>query len=485
MIADLNSVVSKYEDTLLGKKYLFVPCDNSDKLLVLLSAHNQKNRYFLLRAFLEEQNINLLFITDPKNTWYLDEDKGEVYNSILGKIFSRFDRKNIYIFGSSMAGYAAIHFSVLNNVNCLACNPQVSLDLSLDYGWHELNKNMLKVLSNGGAVQIESLLDNSVYDSVMCIVHGHAPIDVANVELILGSSTPIRKLLIYTLDTDDHAMPFGRNVAKIYEVIDLMGRFSNFELSFQDQTPQIGVLRENRKYAVFNKQSIPYRYLSQRDSSTALSWQRRHTVELPGAYFIRDVGYYNSVGALSGVLCSYDGDRFFPLLPKSGMTGLSYLSLPNSHDVLLKNNDFLLEGLWVRVPNGQKLSYFATSGFSANYLDSKNVYINWELGFLLKSRFKEGHFVTCYLDVEIDQGSVTLSLGAFGNAGYYQSNKVIEKSGRYVLTFQAVNIKIGHRDSLFARVYFLPDAIDKIVKINSMAVVHGFFPDITFFDNCP
>lgn len=66
---DIASVVEQNEKIVLGKKVLFVPISrdsNSEKLLIVMSAHNQGNKYMALRSFLENQVCDLLFISDPK-----------------------------------------------------------------------------------------------------------------------------------------------------------------------------------------------------------------------------------------------------------------------------------------------------------------------------------------------------------------------------------------------------------------------------------
>src|SRR3989338_1306191 len=102
MNVNLEEIVSIHEVVDFEKKYLFIPFSESDELIVLLSAHNQKEKYFLLRTFMANQKTNLLFMTDPKNTWYLDDDGGATYDNILKKIFSNFSKNKTYIFGSSM-----------------------------------------------------------------------------------------------------------------------------------------------------------------------------------------------------------------------------------------------------------------------------------------------------------------------------------------------------------------------------------------------
>lgn len=475
---NIGEIVQSNEKTISDKKYLFVECEGSNKVLVLLSAHNQGDKYFLLRSFLENQKFNLLFITDPDNSWYLNDDFGAKYIEIISSVISNYKKEDAYIFGSSMAGYAAINFAVQLNINALVCNPQVNLDLSLDYGWYDLNKNIKKLTSNNKAVALERLLNNTFFDKTMCIVHGHAPIDVTNVELILGSSAPVRKLLVYTLDTDDHAMPFGRDVQKVYEALDLIDRFNKFNLAVEDSNSGISILRENRKKQISKNFDSQFRSLSRKYLDQML-WVKRHEIDKPGVYFFSDVGYYNKKGKISGALIFFDGDTY-DCLTTAALNRSQSLKIKNPEkEIIFKNNDEIFENAWVRVPDGGELKLSDSGFIDAVYGETTNSYINWDL-IKVYPDIKEGMFISCLLDVEFDQGKITLSLGAFGDSGYYQTNKVIDKSGHYVLSFHIVNINKKHKDAIFSRIYFYPDGSSKKIKINKFLVSDGFYPD-TFF----
>lgn len=477
---DLDATVKSNEKEFFGKKYLYIPLKESEKLLVVLSAHNQGSRYFLLRSFFNQQRHNLLFITNPKNNWYLDDDYGKTYLDLIQSFAQSFDKKNVFIFGSSMAGYAAINFAVRLNVNCLTCNPQVNLELSMDYGWSDLNRNIANLVSEKKSIPLETLLNQSVFYGVICIIHGHNPIDVANVELILGSSTSVRKLLVYTLDTDDHAMPFGRDVEKVYEVLELIAKFNSFNLDLQDASGISTVLRENRKEMIQKGAKFPHRFLSNFYKPSESTWRLRHKLKRPGAYFFEDVGYYNSAGQISGALIIYDGDQYYPISGKVHPHKKKSINFSGSLD--LSNNQIVKPNVWVRVPDDGKL--FLKEGiFHAVCADSKNCYINWDLrNEVSKIELYVGMYVSCLLDIEVSDGNITFSIGAFGQSGYYQVNKTITSSGRYTITFQIQSINLKHSHSLFSRVYFFPDGKEKNVTIRALYFSPGNFPLESFFN---
>lgn len=450
-------------------------------MLILLSAHNQGNRYFLLKSFISNQKYNLLFITNPENNWYLDDNLGESYIKLIKNISDEYDKNNVFIFGSSMAGYAAIHFAVKLDVNCLTCNPQVNLNLSMDYGWYELNKNISKIVSKRKALPLEELLNKGIYNGVMCIVHGHAPIDVANVELILGSSATVRKLLVYTLDTDDHAMPFGRDVEKVHQALELIAGFSSFNLQTQDANPQISTLRLNRKNAIENDIKFSYRGISNFYKPNGYSWRRRHEINQPGVYFFEDIGSYNSFGEIGGALVVYDGDRYEAVTGKARDSRAMSLDFDQPIGVSFSNNQKICKNAWLRVPDDGQLYIDANGEFLAAYASSKNCYLNWDLLKEVNFDIEAGTYVTCFLDVHISEGNITFSVGAYGESGYYQSNKTLDSSGQYVLVFQISSIDLKHKDALFSRIYFYPDGREKRVKIKKFAFAIGNFPSNSFW----
>lgn len=480
---DLKSVVQSHEKEFKGKKYLFVPMEGCDRILILLSAHNQGDKYFLLRSFLEKSKYNLLFITDPGNSWYLNDDFGASYVELIKTVLVNFDAQKSYIFGSSMAGYAAINFALQLDIHALICNPQVDLNLTLDYGWYELNKNIAKLTSKRLNADLGKLLNEKMYDKVMCIVHGHAPIDVANVELILGSAAPIRKLLVYTLDTDDHSMPFGRDVDKVYKALGLIDNFHEFNIHVEDQNDQIAVLRKNRRKSVANDNIFHSRRLSDVYVDD-ISWAKRYDVNDPGAYFCNDVGFYNSKGFLSGCLLSFDGDDFGCVTNHAdSIKKAASLAMSLADPIKVGNGDKIFRNAWARVPEGGSLVASNAGLFSAEFESSKNCYLNWELIKEFSGDIKEGMYVSCLVDVELSGGKITLSLGGYGDAGYYQVNKVIDASGCYSLTFHISNIVLEHRDALFARIYFYPDGASKEVGLKRFSAIPGYYPDVSFWSS--
>ncbi len=219
---DIAKLVADHEQIVLGKKVLFVPAEaglRSERLLVVMSAHNQGGKYMALRSFLEDQKCDLLFISDPKNSWYLDDDLGSSFGSVLNVFVKNYDPKSIFLFGSSMSGYGAIFHAFKLNANAIASNPQINLDVTKDYAWPELIEHINDI--GGNHVNLDEISDAEWGDSAVYLIHGHDEIDTINVELLTRSSPPNKKLIVQTLDVDSHVMFFGKEVGYVYAVMDL------------------------------------------------------------------------------------------------------------------------------------------------------------------------------------------------------------------------------------------------------------------------
>ncbi|MGS0639518.1 hypothetical protein, partial [Citrobacter sp. VF227] len=142
---DITSLVKRFQYERYGKKYVYLPEEpdkKNERLLVILSAHNQGEKYMALRAFTEDQRCDLLFMHNPENTWYLDHDTGASYRAVLEEVIKDYNVQNVYFFGSSMSGYASVLFSLMFNANAVTVNPQINLSISKDYAWDELRRHI-------------------------------------------------------------------------------------------------------------------------------------------------------------------------------------------------------------------------------------------------------------------------------------------------------------------------------------------------------
>lgn len=125
-----------------NKKYVHIE-NGSDHLVIILNTHNQGDRYFGYKTISESnKKVDLLFIVDPYNKYYLDDNEGETYKELIEYIAKNYLKDNISIFGTSMAGYAALYFGITLKLNIIAINPQINLDSAKKLAWPQLKETL-------------------------------------------------------------------------------------------------------------------------------------------------------------------------------------------------------------------------------------------------------------------------------------------------------------------------------------------------------
>lgn len=101
---------------LYEKEVLFLQKETNKKskeLLIIANTHvnNPLKRENFLGLMLYTKNppCDLLFIKDPNNSYYLDDDLGETYQKLLKYYIEDYEVSNITFFGASMSGFAALY----------------------------------------------------------------------------------------------------------------------------------------------------------------------------------------------------------------------------------------------------------------------------------------------------------------------------------------------------------------------------------------
>lgn len=485
----LKTLVASNERVVLGKKVLFIPYSSDvepKKLLIVMSAHNQGEKYMALRSFIDSQICDLLFISDPRNSWYLDHDYGETYQNVLKHFSVSYESENIFLFGSSMSGYGAILHALKLNANAIASNPQVNLDISKDYAWEELKQHLNDL--GGRHINIDEVINKLWNDSAVYLIHGHDEIDVVNVGLISQSTPPNKKLIIQTLDLDTHVMFFGKDVSYVYSAMDLLSNFrSRLDLKkiLKELTPEDKTNRRQRRSERYvSSVDDPYRSLY--PSSDGVLWQHRHLHQIPGRQvFFSNVGFYFN-SALTGAFCFFDGERWRLSSPK-----------PSINDNLIARNNCLTGNIVVNPQNNQKINEYwwvrndkssefgIQGGFDyfevkLNSIKSNNIYLNSSVS-LNKNVFLSfyGKYLTFSAEIFTNRGEVYLTLGGIGDSGYHHSNSIKCQAGTWQsisVSEQFLSIKTDHKDAVFVRVNLAADGEKKDIYLRNFSLNVGYFP---------
>ena len=309
---DLKAIVDKCTFHKYNKTYCYIPC-GSEKLIILLSAHNQNNKYFLFRSFLENQKYDLLFITD-NNTWYLDDDKGSSYIKIFLEFIEIYGSNNIIVFGSSMGGYGAVLFASELNINCLVCNPQIDLNVSKDWAWEELSNDINKIVKSNKQVDIIKKLEVCENNSVYFLIYGNNPLDVINANLFLTMCKNEKRMIVYQYDDDTHEFPFGKNIDLIYKCFNIIYEYSNIYLPKTNKSYLPTLNRHKRrkyhKYELFEMSMEKYV-----DFYKCSLWSLRSKIEKNGLYLFSDIGFLNKDNLSGIIVYRYAEEKYYMVFP--------------------------------------------------------------------------------------------------------------------------------------------------------------------------
>jgi hypothetical protein len=133
----LFDIFSKASIDSVEGKFLYQPCENSDRLVIYFSSASATH----LEGYksLQDFKVNKLLIRDDARSWYngkiagLSSDADDLVKKI-STISRRFKSSNITTAGSSMGGYAALLFGMLIKAGrIVAIAPQTKLYPGIPY----------------------------------------------------------------------------------------------------------------------------------------------------------------------------------------------------------------------------------------------------------------------------------------------------------------------------------------------------------------
>ncbi|MDF1631546.1 hypothetical protein [Mycoplana sp. MJR14] len=90
---------------------------------------------FFAREFFEKERLSYVVVRTLKNTWYLQDDMGELLSAIRLKI-SESGAKRVVLFGASMGSFGCIRsVNALRPERIIICGPIASLDAKFERRW--------------------------------------------------------------------------------------------------------------------------------------------------------------------------------------------------------------------------------------------------------------------------------------------------------------------------------------------------------------
>ena len=180
-----DEIVTSHEkrDEKYNITYIEKSSPSKDKLIVLIATHNSHGKYTSLESlFNSDHDYDFLFLNSVDNSYYHRNDSGKSYQDFLFNYLKGYDPAKVVFFGSSMAGYCALRWSLAFNANCVVSNPQINLDESINYAWLELKTNIIKIPNR---FNIDSV---NYPGKETCIVSmfGHHPMDVRSFDRMIS-----------------------------------------------------------------------------------------------------------------------------------------------------------------------------------------------------------------------------------------------------------------------------------------------------------
>ena len=484
----LTAFIESHEEFTSNKKALYACLNNgkpSERLLVIMNTHNHGDRYMALRQFTENQACDLLFITDPNNSWYLDNDFGDSFQALIQSYAKNYAPQNVFLLGSSMAGYGAILHALRLDLNAIAFNPQINLDITKDYAWPELVDHIDSL--KGKHINIEEVAPNIWKDSTIYIVHGHDDIDVINTKLFNNIQPSKKKTITHIIDIESHVLNLGNLTSYIYKIIETLAALRN-KVDLSPITEKLSgdakKLRKSlRAERDLSNKTDPHREIF--GTSKGVLWQHRYKHELPNnSIFFCNTGLYRKNG-LSGTKCSFNGKFWKQNSPiyneRHNLIAAHHFNTDGT--TTSSTDDFFINPYW-RIRNKSKsiISVIGQDDYieiEAEITNDTNIFLHTSITKPAKINALAGEFLTFTADVFTSDGSVTISLGGVGNSGYHHKNSHKCESGgwqRLIVLEQFLSVNKNHKDKVFVRINLASDGKSKSVKIRNACLTIGYFP---------
>lgn len=226
---DLDYLVKRHEREFENKKYVYIANEVNRTLIVAMSTHNFGENYYMLRGLCESCECSLLFITDPINSYYLEEDQGASYQRLLQKFVKKYGCENITLFGSSMSGYGALFHSLELNTNAIVSNPQIDFKSSFDNAWSDLQNTLRKVEKNWVNINDKITSMQNVNVQWFC-AYGDNQLDAPNIKKLREVVKPNLRVTFQNIKDDTHGFYF-KNKDNVFLLHRLMVEMRRVKIS--------------------------------------------------------------------------------------------------------------------------------------------------------------------------------------------------------------------------------------------------------------
>ncbi|WP_421173019.1 hypothetical protein [Aeromonas sp. 601115] len=203
-----------------SKKYVYKKY-GFNKLLIVMNTHNQGERYFGYNSLTNEPQSDLLFITDPNNSYYLDDDQGEIYLDLISDISKNYCKDNVCIFGTSMAGYAALLFGSKLGFHIIASNPQLDFDVTYKLSWENLRESLSKINKK---INIADVYNDGYNGGNIFFIYGEHRLDIANADIFKSLDFNEKVVVLKKVKSVEHGF-FIKDLNNLFYIQDKLISF--------------------------------------------------------------------------------------------------------------------------------------------------------------------------------------------------------------------------------------------------------------------
>ena len=187
---------------LAGNNHHIFLNESSKKLVLLFSAMNMKEGQFNYKQAGRTLDENVIFLNDTSNQWYQEgiESLGDTFKTTIETIkqwIKVLNIEEVYTIGTSMGGYAAIHYGIHLNAKILSFATTTVLNTP-----HCESKSKIKPSTQIICNDLRTIVNDSQED-IFLICGESDPLDVFSASLLKD----YKKVKLISLKGVDHYVP--------------------------------------------------------------------------------------------------------------------------------------------------------------------------------------------------------------------------------------------------------------------------------------
>ncbi len=242
----IENIVKSNTETYKSKKYLFIENKSSDRLLIILSPHNQGENFSWKKYLIYNEVANLLYLNNPDDNYYDYCDNHKEYVEIIRHYISKFYRKDCFIMGSSMSGTVAIRIGIELDLNVISFAPQVSFNETVEFATVSFPNNpkvkligdIRKIKESGCWVDLDKYISsNQKHIPPIYLSFNHLRFDTRNAYNLINSLMKVAngKMIVNHSESSSHGFSiFSKEDAiSLVNIMNILSIFRENKFSWE------------------------------------------------------------------------------------------------------------------------------------------------------------------------------------------------------------------------------------------------------------